>query len=63
MYSVYSAEEYVRGYIGSWIYSCYLAPSLAFNDLERIMDELGNDIQGSSEVLVAGTSTPKTGAA
>lgn len=55
MHSVYSTDGYVRERIGGrWIYSSYLAPSLAFNVFERIMDERANDIRGRSKVLVAG---------
>ncbi|KAH8340499.1 hypothetical protein KR074_009548, partial [Drosophila pseudoananassae] len=55
MHSVHSAEGFVRVRIGgAWLYSCYMAPSLTTNEFERMIDCLGNDIRGRSDVLVAG---------
>ncbi|KAH8338603.1 hypothetical protein KR074_011122 [Drosophila pseudoananassae] len=55
MHSVHSAEGFVRARIGgAWLYSCYMAPSLTTIEFERMMDCLGNDIRGRSDVLVAG---------
>ncbi|XP_070139197.1 uncharacterized protein [Drosophila bipectinata] len=55
MHSVHSAEGFVRARIGgAWLNSCYMAPSLTTNEFERMMDCLGNDIRGRSDVLVAG---------
>ncbi|XP_070136104.1 uncharacterized protein [Drosophila bipectinata] len=55
MHSVHNAEGFVRARIGgAWLYSCYMAPSLTTNEFERMMDCLGNDISGRSDVLVAG---------
>ncbi|XP_070136093.1 uncharacterized protein [Drosophila bipectinata] len=55
MHSVHSAEGFVRARIGgAWLYSCYMAPSLTTSEFERMMDCLGKDIRGRSDVLVAG---------
>ncbi|KAH8331310.1 hypothetical protein KR074_010164, partial [Drosophila pseudoananassae] len=55
MHSVHSAEGFVRARIGgAWLYSCYMAPSITTIEFERMMDFLGNDIKGRSDVLVAG---------
>ncbi|KAH8315892.1 hypothetical protein KR074_009511, partial [Drosophila pseudoananassae] len=52
MHSVHSAEGFVRARIGgAWLYSCYMAPSLTTNEFQRMMDCLGNDIRGRSDVL------------
>ncbi|KAH8236312.1 hypothetical protein KR032_000352, partial [Drosophila birchii] len=39
---------------GTWVYSCYLAPSLTLEAFSRIIDELASDIRGRDSVVVGG---------
>ncbi|KAH8249875.1 hypothetical protein KR032_012145, partial [Drosophila birchii] len=48
---VRSANGFVRGKLDmTWVYSCYLAPSLTLEAFSRIIDELASDIRGRDSV-------------
>ncbi|XP_070854126.1 uncharacterized protein [Drosophila suzukii] len=50
-----AVEGFVRANVGgTWIYSCYLAPSLSLTSFSRIMDELISDLRGRSNVVIGG---------
>jgi len=50
-----AVEGFVRANIGgTWIYSCYLAPSLSLTSFSRILDELISDLRGRSNVVIGG---------
>jgi len=50
-----AAEGFVRANVdGTWIYSCYLAPSLSLTSFRRILDELISDLRRKSNVVIEG---------
>nr|XP_041632103.1 uncharacterized protein LOC121502489 [Drosophila kikkawai] len=50
-----AAEGFVRANVGgTWLYSCYLAPSPSLEAFGRIQDELSSDLRGRSNVVVGG---------
>ncbi|XP_070854597.1 uncharacterized protein [Drosophila suzukii] len=50
-----AVEGFVQANVGgTWIYSCYLAPSLSLTSFSRIMDELISDLRGRSNGVIGG---------
>nr|XP_041632425.1 uncharacterized protein LOC121502777 [Drosophila kikkawai] len=55
MCDIKAADGFVRANVGgTWLYSCYLAPSLSMESFGRILDELSIDLRGHSNVVVGG---------
>jgi len=55
MRDVRVVEGFVRASVGgTWLYSCYLAPSFSLTSFSRILDELISDLRGRSNVVIGG---------
>ncbi|XP_041632474.1 uncharacterized protein [Drosophila kikkawai] len=55
MSDIKATDGFVRANVGgTWLYSCYLAPSLSLESFGRILDELSIDLRGRSNAVVGG---------